>query len=433
MSGAQTYALVVGALLAGFSLWLYSLSPMYIYLIVHLWIGVALGTLLQWGRICFASAWRDLLGMGITRMLVGLLLSMILFSFLLGVLATAGLSTFGPTAIGLHELIGGVIFGFGMVIAGGCSVGSFYKAGEGQGTSMLAALGFTFSMVAVVSSSFYDRYILRYTSGMPEITLDQYFGFLGLSKYLVANTLIGTVVPAIAILAFVYFAVARGSIMKKVLEEKGSEDMGLKDELLGFWRMLTASRKTNIATLLIALLAGFQVFFTSIFRKSSGIENFGEVVSPGKEEIFDPGLLYIAGEAIQFGGWVFKSIGLEPSGVYWSLNGIPQPWQNPMLLLLAGIVLGALISAFYSGGFKLKPPGRETALWGIGGGVLMGLGTVIALGCNIGAMYSRLTGGDPGGWLFLIGMVEGAYPAVKLINWLTERQMEDMDLDLEIE
>ncbi|MBK7660416.1 MAG: YeeE/YedE family protein [Betaproteobacteria bacterium] len=43
---------------------------------------------------------------------------------------------------------------------------------------------------------------------------------------------------------------------------------------------------------------------------------------------------------------------------------------------------------------RLKFPTREIALWAIGGGILMGLGSRVGLGCNIGAFFATVTNGD---------------------------------------
>jgi uncharacterized membrane protein YedE/YeeE len=57
------------------------------------------------------------------------------------------------------------------------------------------------------------------------------------------------------------------------------------------------------------------------------------------------------------------------------------------------------------------------------GGMLMGLGSRPALGCNIGAFFIRVAGGDPSGWLYGAGMVCGAFAGVKFFNWWSERKM----------
>lgn len=48
---------------------------------------------------------------------------------------------------GLHNLIGGVIQGFGYALVAGCPLSILRKTGEGQGVYMIAALGFIIGIV----------------------------------------------------------------------------------------------------------------------------------------------------------------------------------------------------------------------------------------------------------------------------------------------
>ncbi|VAW72715.1 UPF0394 inner membrane protein YeeE family protein, partial [hydrothermal vent metagenome] len=93
----------------------------WVYLLVYLWFGVAYGVLLQYGRFCMASAVRDLFAVGVPRMAVGVLIAVALFSLTAAVVKVIGVSTYYPHPIGWHGLIGGAIFGFGIVFAGGCA------------------------------------------------------------------------------------------------------------------------------------------------------------------------------------------------------------------------------------------------------------------------------------------------------------------------
>jgi uncharacterized membrane protein YedE/YeeE len=72
--------------------------------------------------------------------------------------------------------------------------------------------------------------------------------------------------------------------------------------------------------------------------------------------------------------------------------------------------------------FKWKRPSLETAVFAIAGGVLMGIGARIAMGCNIGAFFATVTNGDPSGWLFLAGMAAGAWLGVKVFAWWVDWQ-----------
>ena len=58
----------------------YAHNEYYIYLSAYLWFGLIYGMCLQYGRFCFASAFRDLFAVGVPRMVVGIMIATILFS-----------------------------------------------------------------------------------------------------------------------------------------------------------------------------------------------------------------------------------------------------------------------------------------------------------------------------------------------------------------
>lgn len=93
--------------------------------------GLAFGLLIERAQICFTSAFRDLWLTGrayLTRAIIyGMLISSLgIFSYLqLGM--TPKIMWAGPNAI-----LGGLLFGFGIVLAGGCETGWMYRSVEGQ-------------------------------------------------------------------------------------------------------------------------------------------------------------------------------------------------------------------------------------------------------------------------------------------------------------
>ena len=93
--------------------------------------GVGFGLLIERAQICFSSAFRDMWITGRTMMakaiIAGMAVSAIgIFSYVqLGV--EPKIMWAGPNAV-----IGGLLFGFGIVLAGGCETGWMYRAVEGQ-------------------------------------------------------------------------------------------------------------------------------------------------------------------------------------------------------------------------------------------------------------------------------------------------------------
>lgn len=109
-------------------------------------VGVLFGFVLQRGRFCMNSAFRDIiLGQDFTlfkALAAAILVEMIGFS----ILALAGVITLAPKPLMWGaNIAGGFIFGIGMVLAGGCASGITYRAGEGMVGALMAILGFGLS------------------------------------------------------------------------------------------------------------------------------------------------------------------------------------------------------------------------------------------------------------------------------------------------
>lgn len=93
------------------------------------------------------------------------------------------------------------------------------------------------------------------------------------------------------------------------------------------------------------------------------------------------------------------------------------PWRDWLLFEIAGVALGGLASAWAAGRLRGEvergPRARRSArlVLAFAGGVVMGLGAVLARGCTSGL---GLTGGallGVGAWLFMIAAFAGAYLA----------------------
>jgi hypothetical protein len=248
----------------------------------------------------------------------------------------------------------------------------------------------------------------------------------------------------------------------------GEAKMGFKDDLAGFWSMITSSRRTSIAAILIAIVAAGQVFSLAWMADHYDFINFGNVLvaqpASGGEPpaswptqtypddvavrsgntVFDPGYWYITTQEAMFAGWSMKVVGLdskpadgspgylENNDYFGNYNGLPRPWHSPALLLSFGLILGASFKALLAREFKWKFPTRELFIYAVIGGTLMGIGARIALGCNIGAFYAPVAFGDPSGWIFFIGMGLGAFISAKFVNWVANRKMADLDFDIEL-
>ena len=94
-----------------------------------------------------------------------------------------------------------------------------------------------------------------------------------------------------------------------------------------------------------------------------------------------------------------------------------SPWRDWLVVELAGVFVGAWISARLAGRLRIavergpRTSVRSRLVAAAGGGAVMGIGAVLARGCTSG---QALTGGallSVGSWLFIAGAFAAAYAA----------------------
>ncbi len=436
----------------------------YIYLSAYLWFGFIYGMCLQYGRFCFASAFRDLFAVGVPRMVVGIMIATILFSLVSAFVTATGMSTFHAAPTSIHATVAGLIFGVGMVFAGGCASGSLYKTGEGNGVALLVVLSISITQAVFVDISgwfnklvpqswhesavakglpstisagdgWVDQYLAGYVWNQP---VQKFSGLLGMKDTSVAGAflgdfLAGVLLPAALLLVVVYIIWARKNYLKKRRKESGTAAIGIRDELAGYWTMIMSSKRTAIAGLFLGIACGLQMFVIEGMRIKFGVKNAGALLErmgstfglSVNGTVFDPGYWYVTTQEAQWVGWVFNKLGWNNmDNIYFGLNnGIPNPALNPADWMSLALIGGAAVMALLHNEFKFKRPTKELAVWAITGGFLMGIGSRLGLGCNVGGFFVRVAMGDTSGWLFGFGMIGGAYIGVKFFNWWTERKM----------
>lgn len=435
------------------------LDSRFVYLLVYGWFGIVYGVFLQYGRFCMASAIRDLFAVGVPRMAVGVLIAVIIYAVISAFIQDAGVNTFNPHPLGWHILAGGTLFGLGMVIAGGCASSTLYKTGEGNLGSILVLFSISFSqawlvstdwfsnwvpqswaeattleadtlsLVSEASPGWFDQFTAGYLWQLSGTTAQDYLGLpANLFGYLFGNTFLVAVVPTIILLALLYIYNYR----KMYLRQHPAENHSVGYELKGVWSMITQSKNTAIAGLGLGVFAGLQMFVTGELREYYEIFNFGELLAQMgydnglsiQDTVFDPGYWYITTQEAQWAGWVMDKVGMDmETNLFFGLeNGLPSPLLNAPGMMSVGIIIGAAVIAIARKEFKWKLPNTETAILAIAGGILMGFGARIGMGCNIGAFFATVTNGDVSGWIFLLGMAVGGYLSVKALKaWIDWR------------
>ncbi len=107
-------------------------------------LGLFIGIVLQRSRWCIVRALREPFMTGdaepAVAIIAGLLVGLLGFT-VIKIMGIGGEMTMVASNFWMPAIIGGIIFGFGMTIAGGCTIGSTWRAGEGHVKLWLALIG----------------------------------------------------------------------------------------------------------------------------------------------------------------------------------------------------------------------------------------------------------------------------------------------------
>ncbi len=143
-------------------------------------VSLALGFTLQKSRFCFTSAFRDPLLVGYTTLTEALILLLAIsipgfaiVSNVAGILHVP-LSLY-VTPLGIHTFVGGILFGIGMVMAGGCASGILMRIGEGFAMQMIAFAGL---MIGAILGKYSLPYWRANFGESPGIFLPDIIGWL---------------------------------------------------------------------------------------------------------------------------------------------------------------------------------------------------------------------------------------------------------------
>ncbi|MBI3940243.1 MAG: YeeE/YedE family protein [Acidobacteria bacterium] len=115
-----------------------------------------------------------------------------------------------------------------------------------------------------------------------------------------------------------------------------------------------------------------------------------------------------------WGDWIFYALG-------WPIASETVPaWFYSGSVLNTGLVSGAVVSALLSRQFALRIASGLDLGNGLVGGALMGVGAVLAMGCNIGGFYSALSALSLAGLSMLAGLLAGAFVGLRCLSWEQE-------------
>lgn len=370
------------------------------WVILSLGVGFLFGFALQKGDLCGVSAMSEVIIMRDKKKLFGFWIAILTSMVLFAIFENIGVIQLAPKKlIWLSALVGGIIFGTGTVLGGGCISGCMYKGATGNINSIAALLSIPIgiSLVDFGPLQSFNKYLLTFVINDANGKAITLHSFLGVPYWTIVLILL------ILTLLLTYFH----------QKKKNKSANKTKSE---FSKVFTKSWKpwqAGIAIGIIAMLAWLSSLPVG--------RNYPLGVTHGLNHtyhaIIDNNVKFIYEKPQPA-----KQIALDSSNQK-SISNVQaiakdeKPKSEPkklnvwLILLSIGLMLGAFASGKMTGQTKLLPKEPSQTLIAILGGLLIGIGAAIGSGCVIGNILS--------GWAMLsVGtFVFGI--ATLLANWAT--------------
>jgi uncharacterized membrane protein YedE/YeeE len=373
---AAVGAAIVGALVMA-AFWLAATPGYGVRPASSLLIGAALGIVFARGRFCFFCIFRDLIEKRdsaptyaiLAALAVGGIGYTIVFGMFLPDPSSGRLPAeahIGPVSWVL--VAGGLAFGIGMVLSGACISGHLYRLGEGYGRAPLALLGALvgFGLGFLTWSPLYHGTIVS----APTLWAPAQLGYAG----------------ALAIHLAILGAAA--VLLLRLLPPLKPRDGG-PVTLRQVGRAVFIRRWNPLLTGALVGLIGVVAYLR--------IEPLGvtsQIGSVTRTLMNDAGLL---GDRLN-GLDVLRGCATVVARVITD-NG----W------LIGAFVLGSLAASVVAGRFRPSGVSVANGSTALIGGVLMGWGAMVALGCTVGTLLSGISALAVSGWVFGIAVFVGVW------------------------
>lgn len=346
-------------------------------------VGLAFGFILQRGRFCVNTGFRDIILLKDFTIFRAYILAVVVTIIGANFIEDIGLITnnaghlyrqqFFPVA----NIVGGYLFGLGIVIAGGCGSGILYRIGEGLIAALMAVLGFFLAIATTANGML--RPVNIWLHKVSRIHYDgQPLTLFGTTDS--SLTLKWAVIAAISVVFLVF--VWKGNPLK-FGKQKGF-----------FWSV------SGVLAGVMAVIA----FWAS--DQWGGLARGLSFTGPLKE------LIFTVTQGDSGGRNAFSLFGTQ----------IKTTWSA---MYVIAVPIGAYISARILKEYKLKVPPAEELMAVFFGGMLMGFGATVGGGCNIGQGLTGVSTLAVSSWVTTIFIILGNWT---MVYWKLILPMKDMDI-----
>jgi len=352
-------------------------TPVYKVSALAFLIGIVFGAVGNKTNFCTMGAVSDWVNMGDRNRLRAWLLAIGLAIVLSQVLQSRGLvdlsqAIYLTTNFGwLGYILGGFLFGVGMTLASGCGQRTLVRVGGGNLKSLVVLL------------------------------------FLGLTAYMTMRGLL---------------ALVRVNVIEVTNVSLEAPDQGI-DTLIA--AALGIDNSTIVTWAATAIIGGGMILYAMIsrdFRRSFDNLLAGIVIG-----LIIPAGWYVTGvigfddfEPVRLESYTFIAPAAESLQYLMTFTGSTISFGVSAVF---GVVLGSFLYVILTGKFRLEYfVGRDDMLRHIFGGILMGFGGVLALGCTVGQGITGMSTLALGSLMALVSIVFGSALTMKI----EEHRLDDM-------
>ena len=319
-------------------------------------VGAIFGVLVQYHRLCLVAATGNLLLIKDNRQVLAFMAALIVAITGTQLLEFTETVAIADSAYRNSQLdwfgasLGGLIFGVGGVIAGGCATRTLVRSAEGSLHAIIALLFFML-FAAFAQFGFLENIRLYIThSTAIDLAGDASIAtILGLPQWL----------PAVVIIAV------------------------MTTYMIKNWN--PAAKSMVISGTVIGALVVCSWYITGVLAQDE--------FDPTK-----PSAITVSGPLARFGYILISS---------------KIPALSFAISFVIGIAVAVLLFTLTTGRFKLEAPKRETFKFAILGGSLMGIGGIMAYGCNVGQGLSGISTLSFESMLAFAGMFMGTAISIK--------------------
>ena len=328
--------------------------------IAGLVVGVIFGFIVQRSRFCMTAIVSNFVLMRDVRQFYTYLTAVLLAIIGVFYLELSEMVSIADSAYrsgGIHWLSaisGGLVFGLGSVMAGGCIGRVLALTGEGNLGGLLALLAISLSATVMYTGAFEPIRIWLYQLAVIQTEDASILHLLNTPLWLFISFLL----PVSLMLVYMSY-----------------------------------KRRIEIKHILVGGMLGLLVIVGWWITGNVGVDEFS-VRRPASLTFSGP----IAKVALSL------TVGNEPQGIFG-------------FTMVIGVVFGSFMSAVSSGHFRITHPSSDSFARIFNGGLLMGVGAMLAGGCNIGQGLTGVSTLSIESILVVVAIFIGMYAGVKWLQY----------------